>query len=513
MVSQKDEDSSPSCEVSQEEPGSLVNVNPVLECPAVNTQEEASPCALSSTTEETLGQAEELKAQEEVQVVEEELVEITQKTQDNVEEEKWVEEVVNVESKSKVSQAQFEVCRALEPTAGVTSEDHCKEASASTVRQDSNPIELLETQPDKQLEHPQGGAEEQSEVPPEALVADDQRANEQHIQKDHPEIQEKIQMEDSIRSEEHSSDVQSPAPVINDQPPNGHLDDAGEEPSMLNQVTEEIQSPEELVDEGQKESKDGEVAIVSIEVAGESPDDIPFEEQKPADTEAQQALSVSVSSEDKLNQCSDRALDEAKQEVVEVNVAEVAVDKETITADSSQDPSVDTEEQQTDSASSEDATELETLTCVPGEKIGVQESHKEEAILEEPVKGAETDICPVEQSTPKEEVSSEGTPEQKALGETRVSGAVGLEEMDQSEKGDKPPAQPLEQAQSRESEERVAEEAASTTAEEDLDVPTIEEKKQDGEEPEVIRDGVQEVNEDQQKIEPHSEVTQLWFSE
>lgn len=497
MMSQKDEDSPQSCEVPQEEPGAIVNVHPVLQCPVVDTQEEASPCALISTTEESLGQTEELKALEEVQVVEDELIETKQKTQENVEEEKWVEEVVNVKSKSAVSQAQFEVCSALEPTAGCTAEDPCREVSASTVEQDSDPTELLETQPEKQQEHPQDGAEEPNEVPAEASVTDNQRATEQHNQEDHPEIQEKIQMEDSVRGEEHGTDEQSSVSEINDQP-NRHLEDTGEEPSILNQVTEESK---------EEESKDGGVAKVSVEGAGESPVECSYEEEKPADTEAQpEVSSVSVRNEDNLNQCSDRAGDGPQQEVVEADVAGEAMHKETVTEDPSQDPSVDTGEQQIGSDSSGDATELETLSCVPSEEIGVQESHKEEPILEEPVKGAEKDICPVEQSSSKEEVSPEGTPKQETVGETMAPGAVGLEEMDQVEKGDKALAQPLKEAQSRESEEHVG---ASTTAEEDLVVPPTEEQKQVREEQEVIQEDIQEVNEDKQEVKPHSEVTQL----
>ncbi|XP_076149990.1 uncharacterized protein LOC143133913 isoform X2 [Alosa pseudoharengus] len=517
MMSLKDEDSPPSYEGLQEERGAMVNAHPALECPVVATQVEASPLALISTTEEAQVQTAEAKAQEVVQVVEEELVGTTQKTHELVEEaEERVKVVVNIESESTDSQAQPEVCSAPEPAVGDTTEDPCREESPSTVEGDSDVIDLVEAQPEKQHKHPQHGAEELSEPHLEALVTGDQKETEQDNQQendpeiqeevqmedhpevqekvqmedhpevqeevqmedhpevqeevqmedhpevqeevqmedhpevqekvqmedhpevqeevqmedhpevqeevqmedhpevqeevqmeDHPEVQEEVQIEDSARDEEHVTEEQSSAPDMNGHP-NGHLENAGQEPGMVEPETETVQCPEEQAEEGTEVSKDSEVGEVSAEGAEDCTVERSYEEEKPAGSPAQQEVmsSVSVNNEVNLIQCSDRAGDAPIEEVAEAVVVEEVL--QTITEDSSQDLSTDAEET-------------------------------------------------------------------------------------------------LEEAQSRESEENSAEEVAGTIAMEDLAVPIIEEKEQAREEHEVIGEEIQEVNEDKQEVEPHNE--------
>ncbi|XP_048105567.1 band 4.1-like protein 3 isoform X2 [Alosa alosa] len=397
MMSPKDEAPPTSYECLQEERGAMVNAHPALECPVVATQVEASPLALISTTEEAQVQTAEAKAQEVVQVVEEELVWTTQRTHELVEEaEERVGAVVNIESESTDSQVQPEVCSAPEPAVGGTTEDPCREESPSTVQGDSDVIDLVEAQPEKQHKHPQH-AEELSEPHLEALGTGDQKETEQDNQQendpevqeevqmeDHPEVQEEVQMEDSARDEEHVTEEQSSAPEMNGHP-NGHLENAGQEPGMVEPETETVQYPEEQAEEGTEVSKDGEVGEVSAEGAEDCTVERSYEEEKPAGSPAQQEVmsSVSVNNEVKLIQCSDRAGDAPIEEVSEAVV--VVLHVQTITEDSSQDLSADAEEtlEEAQSTESEENSAEEVAGTIAMEDLAVPTIEEKEQAREE----------------------------------------------------------------------------------------------------------------------------------
>ncbi|XP_041951617.1 band 4.1-like protein 3 isoform X3 [Alosa sapidissima] len=399
MMSPKDEAPPTSYECLQEERGAMVNAHPALECPVVATQVEASPLALISTTEEAQVQTAEAKAQEVVQVVEEELVWTTQRTHELVEEaEERVGAVVNIESESTDSQVQPEVCSAPEPAVGGTTEDPCREESPSTVEGDSDVIDLVEAQPEKQHKHPQH-AEELSEPHLEALGTGDQKETEQDNQQendpevqeevqmeDHPEVQEEVQMEESARDEEHVTEEQSSAPEMNGHP-NGHLENAGQEPGMVEPETETVQCPEEQAEEGTEVSKDGEVGEVSAEGAEDRSTVQSYEEEKPAGSPAQQEVmsSVSVNNEVKLIQCSDRAGDAPIEEVSEAVVVEEVLHVQTITEDSSQDLSADAEEtlEQAQSTESEENSAEEVAGTIAMEDLAVPTIEEKEQAREE----------------------------------------------------------------------------------------------------------------------------------
>lgn len=509
-MSLKEEDSPPFYEtLLEQEPGATVIAPSTFECPVVATREEASPCALISTVEEAQGQVAEVEAQEKVPPVEEEPMETN--TQEKV------EEAADSEGESMVSHSQPEVCSAHEPPVGGITEDPCREEPASAVEGDSDMGELVETQPGKPLEHPQDGAEEPNEAPLKTSVTGEQKETKQDNQQENqPEVKQEAQMEDSHRdAQEHLIEEQRSALQIISQL-RGYLEDARQEPGVVEPETEAAPCPKEQVEGSLKVSEDSEVAVVLTEGAEDPTVESSSGEEKPAATPVQQEVmsSVSIDNEDNLNQCSDRAREEPMQEVAKISVVEEEKYVETVTEDSSQDLFGDTETQQIDSGISVDTTKLKTLSCDPDEGIRVQEPLKETApALEKLEKESERDVSPVEQGSAQVDPSPEGlagdhSPEQDVMGENSTSGAMDLEEeedkMEEGDQGhiDELPAQPLKEAQSRESEEHDAKEV-------DLAVLTPEEKKPAGEKQEVIQEEQREVKEGKQEVEPHSEVTQL----